>query len=219
MIKDYRLLIFDWDGTLVDSAADIVSNIRQAIEQTDLKARSDAQLRNIIGLGFAEGLEQLYPGQGKMAQAVLQKAFRETRFLPTPERSPLFFGVKDLLKHLHEDGYWLAVATGKGKRGLQREIEGNDLQSLFYATRTAEETLSKPHPQMLFEIIEELDVSADQALMIGDTTYDIEMANNAGIDAISLGSGVHSQERLKAYSPRSHLTDVTELAKWLEKQS
>ncbi len=216
MIKDYRLLIFDWDGTLVDSAADIVSNIRQAIEQADLEARSDAQLRNIIGLGFAEGLELLYPGQGAVAKSALQKAFREIRFLPPSTCSPLFLGVQDFLTQLHESGYWLAVATGKSKRGLQREIAANNLESLFYATRTAEETLSKPDPQMLFEIIEELDVSADQVLMIGDTTYDIEMANNAGIDAISLGSGVHSQERLEAYSPRAHLGSVTELIEWLE---
>ncbi len=219
MTKQYQLLIFDWDGTLMDSAADIVANISAAIKHTALPARTDAQLRNIIGLGIMEGLEQLYPGESQAALIELQNAFKQNHFKVSASPSPLFPGTKNMLKKLNESGYWLAVATGKSKRGLKKALADHDITHLFHTTRTAEETCSKPHPQMLHEIIEELDITAAQALMIGDTTYDLEMAQNANMDAVSLGCGAHTLAQLDAFSRIAHFDYVTDVVKWLERHS
>jgi phosphoglycolate phosphatase len=214
MKKRYELLIFDWDGTLIDSEANIVSCMQAAMTDLNLPILSNEAIKNIIGLGLQEALTTLYPDIDLPLANRLTDRYR-FHFL-TSEPSEPFQGVAETLVHLNEAQYLMAVATGKGRKGLDKALSVTGYDTLFHASRCADETRSKPHPQMLLEILDFLGVDAKQALMIGDTEYDINMAKNAGMDSIAVTYGVHERERLSQCKPNNMIDSFEELIAWLK---
>ncbi len=214
--KRFPLLVFDWDGTLMDSAARIVSCMQAAASDVGLPPLESSVIRNIIGLGLREAMNRLFPGSDESLQDALTTRYRH-HFLGTEYApSPLFPQAKETLTYLHDEGYWLAVATGKGRSGLESVLEETGCKGLFHATRCADETSSKPDPQMLQEIMGALNIAARDTLMIGDTEYDMHMANNAGAAGLAVSYGVHERERLLQCQPLACVDSISELRLWLE---
>ena len=208
----YKLLVFDWDGTLMDSEAGIVSSMQTAFRNLALDVPSDEAVRNIIGLGLKEAIEAILPdpdNQELVDKLVL--SYRHHYLEADGGKSELFPAVEKTLEQLEQSGYLLAVATGKGRGGLDRVLDETGLRHYFVATRCAGETFSKPHPQMLNELVDFTGVDAAQVLMIGDTEYDLQMANNAGTDSIAVSYGAHEVERLLRHEPIACLDAITEL--------
>jgi phosphoglycolate phosphatase len=213
--NSFRLLVFDWDGTLMDSIGSIVACTRAALDDLGLPPAPDEMIRGTIGLGLRETLEVLCPGGGDEMYGRVLECYRK-HWLATYRDLPVMFeGVREMLEALAEDGYLLAVATGKSRRGLDHVLHETGLAPLFHTTRTVDEAFSKPHPQMLLDILDELGVPARSALMIGDTTYDLEMARNAGTAAVGVCSGGHCREELEQLGPIACLEGVAELREWL----
>lgn len=189
------LYIFDFDGTLADSVDGIVAAMQAAISDVSLQQRSHTQVSNIIGLGLAEALQTLFPGiDDRKAEQAAERYSHH--FINDHSGLVLFDGVESVLQSLKESGHSLAIATGKSRRGLNRVFGSSSLQQYFSYSRCADETMSKPHPLMLNELLAETGIDACEALMVGDTTYDIEMAANAGIRSIGVSYGVHSPQQL-----------------------
>ncbi len=207
----YKLIIFDWDGTLMDSEARIVSCLRLAIKNLNFEHRSDSSLKDIIGLGLTEAILKLYPEFNDKEITLFIDEYREQFLNKNTTLSTLFEGVTDMLYELKQKGLLLAVATGKSRQGLNRELTEFQMHDFFNSTRCADETLSKPEPLMLTEILSELDITVEQSLMIGDTSYDLEMANNIGMNSIAISHGVHNLERLLAYKPVTNVSCISEL--------
>ncbi len=210
-----RVLVFDWDGTIADSEARIVAAAIDAIDELGLPERSASEIREIIGLGLAEAVAALYPGaDGETVGEAFVAVYRR-RFLDTArEPIPLFPGARETLTQLAER-FTLAVATGKSRRGLDRELAENDLGALFDASRCADEAPSKPHPAMLQEILDDLGFAPQESLVIGDTEFDVLMARNAGARALAVASGVHAPERLLAAGALEVIETVADLPDWL----
>lgn len=217
MPRNYDLLVFDWDGTLMDSEARIVACLRAAITDLAWETRVDAQLRDIIGLGLREAANQLYPDLDDARYARFVDRYRYHFLTGDPTPSELFPGAADTLRALQAQGYWLAVATGKGRQGLNKVLDETGLRNLFHTTRTADETASKPHPRMLLEIMDELDQKPERTLMIGDTEYDMQMAAQAGTHALAVSYGVHARERLLNHGPVTCIERIDELISWLDR--
>lgn len=214
MNKHYDLLVFDWDGTVMDSTAIIAASIQAACRDLDLTVPDDETARHVIGMGLSDALRHAVPLADESLYAPLAERYRD-HFLAQDGAIPLFEGARDTLLELHQRGYQLAVATGKSNRGLQRALSSCGLTDYFHATRTADQTFSKPHPAMLQEIMAELGVLPERVLMIGDTTHDLQMAINAGVDAVAVAHGAHPKEQLLALSPRALLEDFLQLRDWL----
>jgi len=218
MQTEFKLLVFDWDGTLMDSEARILACMQAAAKDLGLAVPSDASVRNIIGLGLREAVTGLIPD----ADAVLIERVAERyriHFLDQNQTpSPLFAGAEAVLRELHAQGYLLAVATGKGRRGLDKVLADTGFHRLFHATRCADETFSKPHPEMLLQLMDELGASGEETLMIGDTEYDLQMANNARARGLAVSYGVHERERLLRHDPVGCLDDIRDLIHWLEQR-
>jgi len=210
-----ELIAFDWDGTLMDSEARIVTCLQAAFVDLALPAPSHAAARDIIGLGLEESMLRLYPTADATLCANLIERYRQHFLVTNPTRSQLFAGVREALEQLAAHGYLLAVATGKSRVGLNLALAETDLNGFFHATRCADETCSKPNPQMLFDIMDELGVRPAATLMVGDTEYDLQMAHNAGTAAVAVCCGVHSSERLLAFQPLACLDSVSALPAWL----
>lgn len=210
-----ELLIFDWDGTLADSEAIIVQAMQTAIAELSLPARGADAIRDIIGLGLAEAVRRLYPRLPDATLRELATAYQHTYLAATTRPVPLFPGTTETLVTLRQAGYRLAVATGKSRRGLERALADSDLTTQFAATRCADETLSKPDPLMLRELLSELAVPVSAALMIGDSEHDIEMAGRAGVPALAVASGVHPADRLIQSGAIDCIDSVATLIDWL----
>ncbi|PWV59509.1 HAD-IA family hydrolase [Plasticicumulans acidivorans] len=211
MSHRYELLVFDWDGTLMDSEFRIVACLRAASHDCGLPELSAAEYRHIIGLGLLEACAVLYPDADAATHAALAEAYKQQFLYRNPAQMQLFDGARATLEQLRAAGYRLAVATGKSRVGLDRALRDSGLGALFEATRCADETASKPDPRMLFELYAELDVAAERALMIGDTEFDLVMARAAGSGAIAATYGVHAREHLARFEPLAHLDDIAEL--------
>jgi phosphoglycolate phosphatase len=211
----FGLLVFDWDGTLMDSEERIVSSVNAAIAELGLPSRSRAAIRNIIGLGLPEAMQALYPGLGAHACVALIDRYRDHFLAEAGSPMPLFPGAAETLATLRAEGFVLAVATGKSRRGLDRALAETGLTGLFAATRCADETRSKPHPQMLLEVMAAVGRPAAETLMIGDSEYDLQMAIEAGVAAVAVGYGVKGCERLLDYRPLACLEAIDELPGWL----
>ena len=208
------LFIFDWDGTLMDSADRIVAVMQRAAEDRELLPLTDASIRNIIGLGLPEALKMLFPELPPAELELLQAAYSR-RFVEADEvPCRLFPGVLETLEQLRSDGNRLAVATGKSRRGLSRVLAGLGMGDYFDATRCADETRSKPHPLMLNQLLSELAVPAERAVMVGDTEYDLAMAVNAGMACVAVDYGAHAVGRLLPYKPGLVLSHFPELLQW-----
>jgi len=211
----FQLLIFDWDGTLADSVGHIVANMQAAITALKLPPRSDAQVGELIGLGFVDGLRRLFPEMDAGDVLKLLAEYRQNA--PTGAfAAPLFPGAAEILDELRRDGFRLAVATGKTRTGLNRSLEHHpSLTSLFEFTRCADETADKPDPLMLREILSVSGVDAGNALMIGDTEYDIAMARAIGMPALGVATGVHDAGRMLRAGAMAVLEEVRAVPGWL----
>jgi phosphoglycolate phosphatase len=213
--NDYRLLVFDWDGTLMDSIGPIVACTQATIRELGLRELPDATIRDTIGLGLRETIDILSPGCDDETYGRILECYRK-HWASTYRDVPLLFeGVVPMLRALDGEGYLLAVATGKSRRGLDYALRQSGLDGLFHATRTADEAFSKPHPQMLLDILADLGVRPEEAVMIGDTTYDLEMARNARTHSIGVCTGSHCREELERFEPLTCLEEVGELTAWL----
>ena len=213
--KSYELLVFDWDGTLMDSIASIVECTRATLGDLGLPSLPDETIRGTIGLGLRETMEILCPGGGDEMFSRVLECYRKHWLATWRDRPVLFEGVRELLEALAADGYLLAVATGKSRRGLDHVLAETGLAEVFHATRTVDEAFSKPHPKMLLDILDELGVQPRSAVMIGDTTYDLEMARSAGTASIGVCTGSHGREELQRLGPLACLEGVVELREWL----
>lgn len=214
MPKQFDLIVWDWDGTLADSTGMITQAILKAAEQVGLPAVSMQTARNIIGLGLREAIHALY---GDLpADTAQQLATQYTaNYYAGESEIPLYASAAETIVSLNRQGFKLAVATGKGRRGLNLAMEHCGLTKYFHATRTVDECFSKPHPQMLDDLMEDLVVMPERTLMIGDTSYDLQMAKNAGVNAIGVTYGAHTAEQWQHLNPIQQFNDFTSLSKWL----
>jgi len=216
-VPDYELLIFDWDGTLCDSIGRIVDSMRAAASLEGLGERSDEAIKGIIGLGLPEAIARLYPelvGSGRVEG--FRQRYAESYMALDVRPSPLFPGVVECLESFRRRGLRMAVATGKSRRGLDRVLAGHGWLDYFEITRCADETASKPDPLMLDEILAHCGVSPEKALMIGDSSFDLDMARRAGIDSVAVGYGAQSLSELLAFAPRLAINEFSELRRWFE---
>lgn len=215
MAKRYDLIVFDWDGTIMDSTAVITGSIQAACRDLGLSVPDDQTARHVIGLGLGQALRIAVPDAPESMYDHLVVRYRH-HFMAQDQSIPLFEGARETIAELHAAGYWLGVATGKNRAGLDRALASTDLKQYFHATRTAEQTFSKPHPAMLLELMEELSVTAACTLMIGDTTHDVQMAHNAGVDVVAAGYGAHPQQQLQELNPLALVNNIAELRAWLK---
>ena len=214
-MKKYSLLVFDWDGTLMDSKAQIVNCMQSTISELGLEQRSNQQISNIIGLGLEEAIFNLYPSLKDKSVIHVAQTYREHYLYKDKTPSPLFEGVIEVLLALRETGYDLAVATGKSRRGLEKGLSETGLHEYFPITRCADETRSKPHPQMLEEILVDYNTESAKALMIGDSEYDLQLAKNAKVDGFAVSYGVHGLLRLLKQDPVGFIDRIDQLPAWL----
>jgi len=214
----YPLLVFDWDGTLIDSARTIVACIQAACRDLGLPAPDDARASHVIGLGLHDALSYAVPGLPSGDYGRMVERYRE-HFLARDPEIPLFPGAQAMLAGLRDRGHVLAIATGKSKAGLARALENTGLRHLFAASRCADQCASKPAPDMLCELMDELGTNAANTLMIGDTVHDLQMAENAGVQAIAVSHGAHPRRELLACAPLACLENIEELTRWLARNA
>ena len=210
----YDLIVFDWDGTLMDSAAAIVTSLQGACRDLDLRVPDDEQARYIIGLGLHDAFSYILPGLEASQYPRVADRYRH-HFLALDGGTALFPGIAEVVASLHGAGYRLGIATGKSRRGLARALAATGLESYFHASRCADEGHTKPHPGMLQAVMHELAVRSDRTLMIGDTTHDLEMARAAGVAALGVAYGAHAHDALQACGPLGCVASVAELRDWL----
>ncbi|MEQ3640089.1 MAG: HAD-IA family hydrolase [Alteromonas sp.] len=211
----YKLVIFDWDGTVMDSADKIVNCMQIAAKQCSMPIPSRDEVGHIIGISLKPAIKQLFGIDDDALAEQLVLAYKEAFVAKDTTPCPLFDGAEALFNALKESGCTLAVATGKARRGLDRAWKQTDTGSFFSASRTADEAESKPSPDMLLQLIDELAIPASDAVMIGDTTYDMQMAKSIGMDRIGVSYGVHAQVHLEALQPKVIVHSIAELQHYL----
>jgi phosphoglycolate phosphatase len=214
----YELIVFDWDGTLMDSAAAIVAAIMAACRDLGIEPPSEERARHIIGLGLQDAIRSALPNLHARDYGRLAERYRH-HYLSRDAELSLFPGARELVADLHAGGRRLAVATGKSRQGLQRALAHSGLGELFHATRCADECFSKPHPAMLLEIMDVLEADRGAVLMVGDTTHDLQMARNAGVDGLAVSFGAHPETVLLAERPVACAGSFVELAAWIRENA
>ncbi len=212
---NFKLIVFDWDGTLMDSEARIVDCMQTAIAEAGLPAPSRQAVRNIIGLGLLEAVRALLPDHPAETHVEIKDRYRLRYLGAAGAPTPLFEGADEVVRGLAEAGYLLAVATGKGRQGLDHALQSCGLGAFFHTTRCADETFSKPHPDMLLQIMDEMGVEPHETLMVGDTEFDMQLAGNARAHALAVSYGVHERGRLMNYPVLGCVDDVREIPTWL----
>ena len=212
--RQFDLIVFDWDGTLFDSTALIARCIQAACADLGVAVPSDRDASYVIGMGLVEALQHAAPGLSRERYPELGQRYRH-HYVARQHELSLFDGTLPMLKALKVRHHWLAVATGKSRSGLDEALNTVQLRGVFDATRTADETTSKPHPQMLLELMRELGVAPERSLMIGDTTHDLQLAANAGTASVGVSYGAHEHAGFAAFAPRHIAHSVTELSDWL----
>jgi phosphoglycolate phosphatase len=214
----YSLLVFDWDGTLIDSAGAIVWCIQSACRDLGLPVPDQARASHVIGLGLNDALAYAVPGLPTADYGRMVERYRK-HFLERDAAIPLFEGAAALLADLRDRGHVLAIATGKSRAGLARALDNTGLRPLFASSRCADQCASKPAPDMLLELMEELDASEANTLMIGDTLHDLQMAAHAGVPAIAVSYGAHAKEDLRRAAPLACVDSIGELGQWLKQNA
>jgi phosphoglycolate phosphatase len=216
MNRQFDLIVFDWDGTLMDSEAKIVRCMQAAAADVGIPDPGTEAIRDIIGLGLNEAMQVLFPEQASVRRDALVERYRQ-HFLELDNTDmPLFPGVPQGLTQLAEQGYLLAIATGKARRGLNRVLDETGMRHLFVSSRCADEAFSKPHPKMLEDILDETGIDTGRALMVGDTVYDMEMARNAKIAGLAVSYGVHARDRLLGCGALACLDSFPEVCAWVK---
>ncbi len=211
----FRLLVFDWDGTLMDSIGSITACTQAVLADLDIQGVPEEAIRGTIGLGLRETLEILVPGCTEPLFRDILERYRHHWLTTYRDRPVMFTGVETMLRNLVGEGWLVAVATGKSRRGLDHELTQSGLRDVFHSTRTVDEARSKPHPKMLLDILDDLGVAAREAVMIGDTTFDLEMARSAGTASVGVCTGGHGREELQTAGPLVCLERVVHLPAWL----
>ncbi len=214
-MKQYELVIFDWDGTLMDSVGKIVACLQESARILELPVPSETAVRDIIGLSMGEALSTLLPAGDDNVYNQMKDMYRKQYLELNDTASPLFEGVETLVQQLNDSGYQLAVATGKARAGLKRVLSETGLGVHFVASRCADEAMSKPNPEMILQLLAELNIAPDKAVMIGDSIHDLNMANNAGIDAIGVSYGAHGEEKLRGANPKAVIHSPLDLLSYL----
>ena len=214
MARQFQLLVFDWDGTVIDSAGLIVSSIQRACADMKLPVPQARDASYVIGLGMKDSMQHLLPELAERDYPPFMERYRH-HFLGRDHEAPLFDGIEPLLAELEQAGHLLAVATGKSRIGLQRSFEQTGIGKHFHISRCADESFSKPNPAMLFEVMDALGASPENTLMIGDTSHDLLMAQNAGVAAVAVTYGAHDGAALRALNPLTCVDSVAALRAWL----
>ena len=216
--QQFDLIVFDWDGTLFDSTALIVRCIQDACVDLGLPMPSAERSAYVIGLGLRDALEHVVPELPPQRYGELAQRYRH-HYIASQHELSLFQGTLDMLRELKSRHHWLAVATGKGRQGLNDALAHSELVGMFDGSRTADETASKPHPRMLLELIDQFGVRAERTLMIGDTTHDLLLARNAGTASVGVSFGAHDPAAFDAYSPLHVAHSTAELHAWLRQHA
>ncbi len=212
--RRYKVAVFDWDGTLMDSAAIIASSIQLACRDLGLPVPSVDEARYVIGLGLDDTMQRLLPWLPRSLYRHLAERY-SYHFSTRDHRAQLFEGVQAMLALLAESGYRLAIATGKNRVGLNRVLARSGIESMFIASRCADESKPKPHPAMLLDLMQALGLRPDEGVMIGDTSHDLRMALAAGMDAVAVTYGAHARDELVAHRPVACVDSIEELHAWL----
>jgi phosphoglycolate phosphatase len=212
--RQFDLIAFDWDGTLFDSTAIIARSIQAAVQDVGGTVPTDSQASYVIGMGLMQALAHAAPDVPQHRYPLLGERYRH-HYERHQHDISLFDGVLPLLAELKQRHHWLAVATGKSRRGLDEALRAVQLQGLFQGSRTAEETAGKPSPVMLFELMREFEVEPARTLMIGDTTHDLQMALNAGCASVAVSYGAHDPVAFESHGPRFVAHSVAQLRHWL----
>ncbi|KEF32027.1 MAG: HAD family hydrolase [Gammaproteobacteria bacterium] len=210
-----KVVIFDWDGTLVDSVDHIADSLHQAATDLGYPAREREAYRDIIGLGMVEALEKLYPGLSREEMDAIREGYAGYFFKKVTTPQNVFAGMAEVVADIRRNGWGCSVATGKSRRGLDRALGTSGLGPHFDITRCADETRSKPDPAMLGEIVRFYGIEPEEAVMIGDTRYDLDMARRIGMPSIGVEWGVHKRDVLGDYAPRAIVDTVPELRRVL----
>lgn len=216
--KRYELIVFDWDGTIMDSTGLIAECIQLAARDRHLPIPSTDAAKSIIGLGIHESTVQLFPDLDQAAQTAFALAYRQ-HFVARDHEAPLYDGIRELLVALDHPARFLAVATGKPRAGLERAFAHTGLKSAFHYSRCADEGFAKPHPDMLLKLMDFTAVPPERTLMIGDTVHDLDLANNAGVAAIAVTYGAHPAGLLATRPSLNRVDTVDELAAWLKQNA
>lgn len=209
----YRLIVFDWDGTVVDSHTAIAECMQEASRELGLPVPDRGRASHVIGLGLQDAMRVVAPTLPEHRYPEFVDAYRR-HFRAREDTMQPFIGMRELLRFLKEKRT-LAIATGKSRRGLERALRATGLQEEFSASRCADETHPKPHPAMLLELMAQLDFDASQALMVGDTSHDLQMAAAAGVPAVAVSYGAHARDSLMACGPLGCVSSVGALLEWL----
>jgi phosphoglycolate phosphatase len=212
--RRFDLIVFDWDGTLFDSTMLIVRCIQAACRDINVAVPSDEAAAYVIGLGLHDALQHAVPGLPPERYPELGGRYRH-HYVASQHELVLFDGTLAMLTALKERGHLLAVATGKGRKGLDDALAHAQLQGMFDSTRTADQTASKPHPLMLLQLMDELRTPPDRTLMIGDTTHDLQLAQNAGTPRVAVSYGAHGTEAFAKHEPLLIAHSTAELHQWL----
>lgn len=212
--RRFDLIAFDWDGTLFDSTAIIVRCIQRAVADVGGAVPSDRAASYVIGMGLMEALAHAAPDVPREKYEALGNRYRY-HYIAHQDDLCLFEGVLPLLADLRERHHWLAVATGKSRRGLDQVLDTVQLKGMFDGSRTADETAGKPHPRMLHELMREFGTDPERTLMIGDTTHDLQMAKNAGCASVGVSYGAHEPSEFHTLGPLHVAHSVQDLHAWL----
>lgn len=212
----WELVVFDWDGTIMDSTGAIVRAAQRAITELGMPVRPPEAIREIIGLGLRESWDSLFPDDGNDAFDAFVASYRRHFFDRERDRIEPYPGAREVVEGIGSQGRLLAVATGKSRVGLDHDFHTTGLGPLFHDSATADEARSKPHPEMLLNLIERLGVAPERTLMVGDTSFDLSMAHAAGAFAVGVSGGAHPEDRLLGESPLACLAGICELPAWLE---
>ena len=213
-VQRYDLVVFDWDGTLMDSTRVIAQSLRSACGDIGIAIPSEEDALYVIGLGLADSFAHVAPTLDPEGQRRLSERYRH-HFLAGESQMPLYEGVREMLADLDARGLRLAVATGKARRGLDRALDLTGLREIFEATRCADEGFAKPHPGMLHALLDITGVEPARAVMVGDTIHDLDLAANAGIDAVAVSYGAHDAARLATRPAVARCASVADLHRWL----
>ena len=211
----YKLIVFDWDGTLMNSLARIASCMQAAARDLNIDPATDAQVHDVVGLALDIAIRALHPKLDPLQVEGMRQRYSHHYVEAEASPSPFYDGVPQMLQSLSESGALLSVATGKSRKGLSRVFKAHGVGELFHSSRCADETRSKPEPDMLWDILAFHGLESNQAVMVGDTEFDLEMASRAGVDSVGVTWGAHDITRLQRHNPKICVDSVATLSDWL----